>query len=79
MFARLVIVVLCGALLWAIFARDTGAGGAPERYHVRPGDSLWSIASARYGGDPREAVWRLERANGLNGPTIVPGQILLLP
>jgi nucleoid-associated protein YgaU len=65
--------------MWAILARDTGAGGTPERYRVRPGDTLWSIALAHYGGDPREGVWKLEHANGLVGATIVAGQTLRLP
>jgi hypothetical protein len=79
MFARILVVVLAGALLWAVFARSTGAGSAPERYRVRAGDSLWSIAVERYAGDPRAGVWKLERANGLQGATILPGQVLLLP
>jgi nucleoid-associated protein YgaU len=65
--------------MWAIFARDTGAGGTPERYRVRPGDTLWSIAVAHYGGDPRAGVWKVEHANDLTGATIVSGQILRLP
>ena len=46
---------------------------------VRPGETLWSIASESYPGDPREGVWELERRNGLTGATIVPGQRLTLP
>jgi LysM repeat protein len=46
---------------------------------VRPADTLWSIASSHYGGDPRAAVWRLERRNHLSGTTLVPGQRLVLP
>ena len=54
MFARVIIVVFA-AFLWAVFARDTGAG-PPQRFHtVRAGDTLWSIADASYAGDPREA------------------------
>jgi nucleoid-associated protein YgaU len=79
MFARIGVVLLTGALLWAIFARDTGAGGRPEHYRVRPGDTLWSIAEARYVGDPREGVWKLEHANGLESAAIVPGQVLAVP
>lgn len=79
MFVRIVVVVLFAAFLWAVFARDTGAGGPAREYVVRSGDTLWSIASAEYGGDPREGVWRLQRRNGLRGATIVPGQRLLLP
>ena len=79
MFARIVIVVLVAVVLWAVFARDTGAG-SPLRHHtVKPGDTLWSIAVASYGGDPREGVWKLQRRNGLESATIVPGQHLVLP
>jgi nucleoid-associated protein YgaU len=79
MFARIGIVLLSAMLLWALLARDTGASGAPVRYRVRPGDSLWSIASNRYAGDLREGVWRIEQVNRLPEATIHPGQVLLLP
>jgi hypothetical protein len=46
---------------------------------VRAGETLWSIAVARYGGDPREGVWKLQQANRLATPAIVPGERLLLP
>jgi LysM repeat protein len=78
-FVRAGIVVLVAVLLWAVLARDSGAGSTPRHHTVRAGETLWSIASARYGGDPREGVWKLQRANGLSEPTIVPGERLLLP
>ena len=79
MFARVVVVLAVAVLLWAVFARDSGAG-QPVRYHtVAPGDTLWAIALERYAGDPREGVWKLQRRNGLPDPTIVPGQRLVLP
>ena len=79
MFARVVIVVFVAAFLWAVFARDTGAG-PPQRFHtVRAGDTLWSIADSSYAGDPREGVWKLQRKNRLDGATIVPGERLALP
>ncbi len=72
-------MVIVAAFLWAVFARDTGASG-PERYHVvRAGETMWSIAETTYAGDPREGVWRLQRRNGIDGTTIVPGQRLVLP
>jgi hypothetical protein len=40
---------------------------------------LWGIAAARYGGDPREGVWRLQEANGMSGSTLVPGQVIFVP
>ncbi len=79
MFARIVIVLLVAALVWAILARDTGAGSPARHYRVRAGDTLWSIAAATYPGDPREGVWELQERNGLTGTTIVPGQRLALP
>ncbi len=79
MFGRVLILVLLGAFLWAVFARSSGASGPAEHYRVRAGDTLWSIATAHYGGDPRAAVWKIEHRNHLPDATIAPGQTLLLP
>lgn len=79
MFGRLVIIVVVAVLLWAVLARDTGAGPPPRFHVVRSGETLWSIAEASYAGDPREGVWLLQERNDLSGPTIVPGQRLQLP
>ncbi|MBA3384274.1 MAG: LysM peptidoglycan-binding domain-containing protein, partial [Actinobacteria bacterium] len=48
-------------------------------YTVKAGDTLWSIASSRYGGDPRGGVWKIEQRNGVTGGTIRAGQLLVLP
>lgn len=79
MFPRLFILLTALALLVGTYARPSGSAGKPQTYVVRPADTLWSIASSHYSGDPREAVWRLERRNHLAGPTVVPGQRLVLP
>lgn len=79
MFGRIAIVVLVAVLVWAVLARDTGASGTPRVHRVQAGDTLWSIAVDRYGGDPRAGVWKLQQANGLGASTIVPGQRLLVP
>jgi LysM repeat protein len=79
MFGRLAIVVVFAFVVWAVLVRDTGAGGNPRYHTVRSGETLWTIASETYGGDPREGVWRMRSRNHLEGATIVPGQRLILP
>jgi len=79
MFSRLLILLTAVALVVGTYARPSGSAGKPQTYVVRPADTLWSIASANYSGDPREAVWRLERRNHLAGTTLVPGRRLVLP
>ena len=79
MFGRVVILVLLGVFLWAVFARPSGASGPARAYRVRAGDTLWSIATAKYAGDPRAAVWEIEHRNHLHGAAIAVGQRLVLP
>jgi nucleoid-associated protein YgaU len=79
MFGRIAAVVLVAALAWAVVARSSSAAGAETAYTVRAGDTLWSIAVARYGGDPRGGVWRIEQRNGVRAGTIRIGQTLVLP
>jgi LysM repeat protein len=79
MFARILLLAVIVAVAWAVVARASTAA-APERaYVVQPGDTLWSIAVARYGGDPRGGVWKLEQRNGVRAGTLVVGQKLVLP
>jgi len=79
MFARILLVTLVAITAWALFARDSGAGGPGRDYRVRQGDTLWTIAATSYRGDPREGVWKLRERNHLAGTTIVPGQVIRLP
>jgi LysM repeat protein len=79
MFGRILIIALVGLIGWAVFARTSTGAGRPTHYTVKPTDTLWSIVQKRYAGDPRDAILRVEQANRLAGPTIVPGQTLLLP
>ena len=78
MFGRVVIVVLVGLVLWAVFARSSDASGPEGRHVVQPYDTLWSIAARHY-ADPREGVWEIRKRNGLEGTLIVPGQVLVVP
>ncbi len=79
MFPRALVALLAVALLVGYFARPSGGAGPETRYVVKPYDTLWSIAAAHYAGDPREGVWKLERRNQLSGPTLIPGQRLVVP
>jgi LysM repeat protein len=79
MFPRLLILLLAVSLLVAIVARPSGGAGKPVGYVVKPTDTLWSIATKHYAGDPREGIWKLQKRNHLAGTTIVAGQKLVLP
>lgn len=48
---------------------------------VRPGDSLWSIASAHTSssGDVQETIDRISAANHLQSATLQPGERLRVP
>ncbi|MBV9402363.1 MAG: LysM peptidoglycan-binding domain-containing protein [Candidatus Eremiobacteraeota bacterium] len=48
---------------------------------VKPGDSLWSIASRHMSGDAsvQDAVDRIAAVNHLRNSTVVPGQQLRIP
>jgi nucleoid-associated protein YgaU len=79
MFGKVLLLAATALLIWSVVARPSGAHGERTTYRVKPYDTLWTIASVRYGGDVRKGVWQIEDANHLGGPTIRPGQILVLP
>jgi LysM repeat protein len=79
MFARIVVLALVVAVAWAVVARASTAAGPERVYVVQRGDTVWSIAAARYGGDPRAGVWKISQRNGITGGGIVAGQRLVLP
>jgi nucleoid-associated protein YgaU len=74
----LIALVLVGLLALTIPRPSSGAA-AEARYVVRPGDTLWHLATERFGGDPREGVWRITDRNGLTAARLHPGMILYLP
>lgn len=69
----------------ALFLHATAGADAesePELHAVRPGDTLWEVATENYPSteDPRVRVEGIRAENGLDdGYTIRPGQILTLP
>lgn len=80
MFVRILLIALVVTFLgWSLLTRTSDGAGKAQLYVVRPGDTLWSIAAARYAGDPREGIWKLQRRNHLAGTTINPGERLVLP
>ena len=79
MFGRVLAVTLASAVAWAGFVHPSEATSPDRLYVVQPGDTLWTIAARHYAGDPREAVWRVQRANELEGGVLHAGQRLTLP
>jgi nucleoid-associated protein YgaU len=79
MFVRIGILVALAVLVWSAVARTSDAHGARRVVTVRPYDTLWAIAERNYGGDVRDAIWRIERANHLSGADISVGERLVLP
>jgi LysM repeat protein len=79
MFGKLLVILVVAAVVWGAVTRSSSGAGRERVYTVRPADTLWSIASAHYGGDPRESVWKLERRNHLENATVRVGEKLVLP
>jgi LysM repeat protein len=79
MFGKVLLISLLVLIAWAVVARASHGAGPEVRYTVKPGDTLWSIAARHYAGDPRDAIYRIDRRNHLGGSVIVPGQRLVLP
>jgi len=66
-------------LVWSVMARSSNAHGAKQVVTVRAYDTLWSIAEQHYGGDVRDAIWQIEKANHLPSADVRVGQTLVLP
>jgi hypothetical protein len=79
MFGRILLIVGIAVLAWSAVAHSSQAHGSKQVITVRPYDSLWSIAQQHYGGDVRDAIWRIERANHLPGADVRAGERLVLP
>ena len=79
MFVKFLGVLLAGLVIWSIAAHASNSAGKARIYKVKRYDTLWSIATSHYGGDPRDAIYRLERRNGLTSAVVWPGQRLVLP
>jgi nucleoid-associated protein YgaU len=74
----LALLAVAAAVLLAV-ARPSGGTVQEERYVVRSGDTLWELAAERYGGDPREGVWRIRERNHLHRAPLPAGTVIYLP
>ncbi len=79
MFGKVLLIAALALVAWAVVARASQGAGPGLRYTVRPGDTLWSIAASHYSGDPRDAIYRIDRRNHLGGSLLRPGEKLVLP
>jgi Tfp pilus assembly protein FimV len=79
MFVKVLILTGLVAAAVAGIARPSESAGPSRHYTVRPGDTLWAIAASHYRGDPRAAVWRLERRNPGVTAGLQTGDVLTLP
>lgn len=75
----LVVIGLAVVALALMTARPSRGAGHERSHVVRPGETLWTIATDAYDDDPREAIWRIEQRNGLAGRTLQPGTVIYLP
>ena len=74
------ILVLTAGLLLVTGRLAYGSGPAhSDSVVVAPGDTVWSIATAHYRGDPRPHVEAILVANRMATPILQPGQTLQLP
>ena len=78
MFGKLIMIALVAVVAFSVVRSSHGAG-REQSYVVKPADTLWSIATSHYAGDPREGVWKLRHTNHLAGTTVRVGQKLVLP
>jgi LysM repeat protein len=79
MFGKIILISVLALIAWAVVARTSQGAGPTQRYTVKPGDTLWSIAASHYAGDPRDAIYRIAQRNHVAGYVIVPGERLVLP
>jgi len=79
MFGKIILIAALALIVWAALARASHGAGPEQRYTVRPGDTLLTIAVKHYAGDPRDAIFRIDRRNHLGGSVLVPGERLVLP
>jgi LysM repeat protein len=79
MFGRILMLAVALLIVWGVVARASDGARPEQTYVVRPHDTLWTIATRFYRGDPRAGVWELRHRNHLATTVLVPGQHLRVP
>ena len=78
--ATALVAIVCALALLLLVLPGASSGAHGQREHVvQPGETLWAIASAEYGGDAQSHIEAIADASGLESSLIVPGQKLVLP
>jgi hypothetical protein len=79
MFVRIAIFVGVAVFVWSALVHPADSHGPKHVHVVEPYETLWAVASSNYAGDTRDAIYRIQQANHLDGSTLHAGQRLLLP
>lgn len=77
---RWALVLVAALAVMLALSRIAHGGEAAATMVVQPGDTLWTIAAARYpADDTRMRVDEIEQLNSLSSPVIGVGETLRLP
>ncbi len=77
---RWALVLVAALAVMLALSRIAQGGEAAATLVVQPGDTLWTIAAARYpADDTRMRVDEIEQLNNLTSPVISVGESLRLP
>ena len=77
---RWALVLVAALAVMLALSRIAQGSGASSTVVVQPGDTLWTIAAARYpDDDTRMRVDEIEQLNNLSSPVISVGETLHLP
>ena len=79
MFAKVLLIAALALIAWAVAGPGFPRRGAGAAVHGQAGRHALVDRRRHYAGDPRDAIYRIDRRNHLGRSLIVPGQRLVLP